>query len=48
MKMHLHKLNIQLLAYFSGDKNDFSKRWVHNPFDENIVVAAKLPIETHN
>jgi len=48
MKTHLRELKIQLLEYFSFNDNDFSNRWVLNPFDENIVAVAKLPIETHN
>jgi len=48
MKTHLRELKIQLLEYFSCNDNDFSNRWVLNPFDENIVAVAKLPIETHN
>jgi oligoribonuclease NrnB/cAMP/cGMP phosphodiesterase (DHH superfamily) len=48
MKTHLRELKIQLFEYFSCNDNDFSKRWVLNPFDENIVAVTKLPVETHN
>ncbi|XP_067133148.1 zinc finger BED domain-containing protein 5-like [Centruroides vittatus] len=48
MKMHLRELKTQLTAYFPEDKNDFSKRWVLNPFSENVVAAAKLSVETHD
>ncbi|VVC45729.1 Hypothetical protein CINCED_3A010571 [Cinara cedri] len=47
-KTHLRELKIQLLEYFSFNDNDFSNRWVLNPFDENIVAVAKLPVDTHN
>lgn len=47
MKTHLRDLKIQLSKYFPDDNNNFSKRWVLNPFNENIA-AAKLPVETHN
>ncbi|CAL1672124.1 unnamed protein product [Lasius platythorax] len=46
MKTYLRGLKIQLSEYFPDD-NNFSKRWVLNPFNEN-VAAAKLPVETHN
>lgn len=29
------------------DKDDYSERWVLNLFYENMVVAAKLPVQTH-
>lgn len=48
MKMHLRELKTQLTEYFPEDKNDFSKRWVLNPFSENVVAAAKLPVEIHD
>ncbi|XP_025415084.1 zinc finger BED domain-containing protein 5-like [Sipha flava] len=48
MKTYLRKVKIKLLEYFSCNDNDFSNRWVLNPFDENIVAVAKLPVETHN
>lgn len=48
MKTHLRELKIQLLEYFSCNNNGISNRWVLNPFDENIVAVAKLPVETYN
>ncbi|VVC37221.1 Hypothetical protein CINCED_3A012035 [Cinara cedri] len=48
MKTHLRELKIQLFEYFSCNDNDFSNRWVLNPFDENIVAVAKLPVDTYN
>ncbi|XP_067132339.1 zinc finger BED domain-containing protein 5-like [Centruroides vittatus] len=48
MKMHLRELKTQLTEYFPEDKDDFSKRWVLNPFSENVVAATKLPVEIHD
>lgn len=48
MKMHLRELKTQSTEYFPEDKNDFSKRWVLNPFSENVVAATKLPVEIHD
>ncbi|XP_067139344.1 zinc finger BED domain-containing protein 5-like [Centruroides vittatus] len=48
MKMHLRELKTQLTEYFPKDKNDFSKRWVLNPFSKNVAAAAKLPVEIHD
>ncbi|XP_067144644.1 zinc finger BED domain-containing protein 5-like [Centruroides vittatus] len=47
-KMHLRELQTQLTEYFPEDKNDLSNRWVLNPFSENVVAAAKLPVEIHD
>ncbi|XP_067122519.1 zinc finger BED domain-containing protein 5-like [Centruroides vittatus] len=44
----LRELKTQLTEYFPKDKNDFSKRWVLNSFSENVVAAAKLPVEIHD
>lgn len=48
IKKHLRELKIKLLEYFWCYNNNLSNRLVLNPFYENIVAVAKLPVETHN
>ncbi|GJQ65476.1 hypothetical protein Trydic_g7581 [Trypoxylus dichotomus] len=48
MKMHLRELKTQLTEYFPKGRNDFWKRWVLNPFSEEVVAAPKSPVEIHD
>lgn len=41
-------MKTHLLEYFPDDNDDFSKIRVLSLFDENVVAAAKLAVETHS
>lgn len=41
-------MNIQLLEYIPDSNDDYSKKLLPIPFNENIIAAAKLSVNSHN
>jgi hypothetical protein len=37
-----------MLQYIPADNSDAGKRWVLNPFNENIIAAAELEVKVRN
>jgi hypothetical protein len=37
-----------MLQYFSANNNNTGKRWVKNPFNENLTVASELETKIHD